>query len=112
MQTRVLSFDYEARIEGGAVDGRELAAEMIAGAWKLLLPYAKGCPACAENMLEALAAREIGKMTESESWKKKDPAMRFWDRGVEDRESAWTAHIDRTKEATMAVLKAPHGNHS
>ena len=110
MDTTEVSFDYEAKIEGGVVDGRELAAEMLSDAWRLLLPYVKGCPACVENMLVSLAAREIGKVIGGEEWKTKDPSIRFWDKNVTDREAAFRAHLERTAGATATLLRVDHAH--
>lgn len=56
----VLQFDYEAAPdEDGIYDGRALAREMIADAYKLLVPYGDGCRARVDDLFMALVNEEI-----------------------------------------------------
>lgn len=43
----------------GVFDGKQLAAALIADAWKLLASYAEGCPACTDTLFSYLANREL-----------------------------------------------------
>lgn len=110
MNETELAFDYTVELDGGVVDGRKLAAQMVGDAWRMLLPYVKDCPACAENMLGALLAGEIEKVVTGEDWKTKVPAIRFWDKNVTDREAAFDAHVERTSGATAALLRVDHAH--
>lgn len=110
MNETELSFDYDVELDGGVVDGRKLAAQMVVDAWRLLLPYVKGCPGCAENMLGTLAAREIEKVVTGKDWKAKDPSIRFWGKDIRDREAAFKAHLERTATDSAALLRVDHAH--
>ena len=59
MAETAIELGYDAIVDGDVVDGRELASELIVDAWRLLIPYAKECPACAGQMLAALMGEVI-----------------------------------------------------
>ncbi|MCJ2015870.1 hypothetical protein MKK84_00245 [Methylobacterium sp. E-065] len=45
--------------ERGVIDGRELARELIAAAYRALVPYVDACPACADNLFGVIANKAI-----------------------------------------------------
>lgn len=65
-------------------------------------------PACAENMLGALGQRRDRQVGGREECKVKDPSIRFWDKGVTDRETTFNAHLERTAVAIAALLRVDH----
>ncbi|WP_244832489.1 hypothetical protein [Caballeronia sp. TF1N1] len=88
----------------GVYDGRELAKQFIGAAFKLLVPYVDGCPACADNLMTAIAndvmeqlheeGRQQGGL-ESGTYSTGDPASK----ALRVRE-----HLDASKEETAAIL--------
>lgn len=45
--------------EFGVIDGRKLAQELISAAYQILVPYVRGCPACADNLFSGIANQAI-----------------------------------------------------
>ena len=50
----------------GVFDGRELARALIANAYRLLMPYVNGCPACSDNLFTVIANETIAEIHEDE----------------------------------------------
>ncbi len=110
MAETAIELGYDAIVDGDVVDGRELASELIVDAWRLLIPYAKECPACAGQMLAALMGEVIPK-AEAE-WKRlgKAPSLQFWKAGAAERPEELEAHIKRTEAFTRRLLKVKDGH--
>lgn len=88
----------------GVVDGRELARQMLAQAYLLLVPYATGCYGCASNLFSVLANRAIDDM-QKERTTNGDPlgiVMTVCD--PKDRQMAELAHMAEAVEGTKALL--------
>jgi hypothetical protein len=111
METEEIGFDYDAELEGGVVDGRKLAGQMMVDAWRLLIPYAKDCPACAWKMFGGLSTDAIGSAEGEWEQRGKIPSIRFWRKGIEDRYAAFEAHRIRTEEITKGLLARAGGEH-
>jgi len=45
--------------EHGVFDGREMARQLIGNAYRVLVPYVSGCPACTDNLFGVIANRTI-----------------------------------------------------
>lgn len=110
MAETAIELGYDAVMDGDVVDGRELASELIVDAWRLLIPYAKECPACTGSMLAALMNEVIPK-AEAE-WERlgKAPSLQFWKVGVAERPEEFEAHMQRTEAFTRRLLKAKDGH--
>jgi hypothetical protein len=98
------------RDEYGVHDGRELARQLIADAYRLLVPYVNACPVCADNLFLAISSQVADKL-------RKDgmPSIVLWDtRPGLDKPTASAAHLRaagaRTGELMVAMPK--HENHS
>jgi hypothetical protein len=86
--------------EFGIHDGRKLARQLIADAYRLLIPYVNACPTCAEELLRALSgqvAKEVGE--------KGMTSIVFWDaqRGL-DKASATATHLRNAHARTAEML--------
>ena len=106
----MLQFDYNIDTdENGVFDGREIAKALISDAFRFLIPYAKGCPACADNLFSALANDAI---SEEHAYKADgqflDRAIVFFDPQLEEtaKADAWEAHIEATKPTTVELLRS------
>ena len=94
--------------EFGIHDGRELARQLIADAYRLLIPYANACPACAGDLLRAVSERVAAEISDKDM-----TSIVFWDarRGLEKATAAAchlrTAHA-RTAEMLVGAPKHQH----
>src|SRR5262245_27726108 len=87
--------------ESGVCDGRDLAEGLIRDAYKLLVPYAKTCPACSDALFTAIANSVIedlqgtGKLTGT-----------TFVSGEEDKRGRFDAHRDATQDKTDRLLRS------
>jgi hypothetical protein len=100
-----LGYDSEPD-EFGVHDGRSLARQLVADAYRLLIPYVNACPACAGELLRTISdqvAREISD--------KGMTSIVFWDarRGL-DKATAAATHqrMAQAKTAEMLVGAPKH----
>jgi hypothetical protein len=96
------------RDEYGIHDGRDLARQLIADAYKLLVPYVNACPVCADNLFTAIA----GQVTEAVR-REGMPSIVLWDtRPGLDKPTAAAAHLRaagaRTSELLARMPKHEH----
>ena len=92
----------------GVHDGRRLARQLIADAYKLLIPYGRACPLCVDGLFAALSAQAIETI-------RKDgmQSIVLWDAkpGL-DKPTASAAHLRtalaQTAELLVAVPKHEH----
>jgi hypothetical protein len=94
--------------EYGIHDGRELARQLVADAYRLLIPYVNACPACAGSLLTVICSQ----VTEAVH-KDGMPSIVFWDtRPSLDKPTAASAHLReagaRTGELLAAMPKHEH----
>ncbi len=86
--------------EYGIHDGRELARQLIADAYKLLIPYANACSDCTDSLFSAVA----GKVMQSERQKGMS-AIVLWDRKPAlDKPTAAAAHLREAGARTAELL--------
>lgn len=106
----MLQFEYNIDPDENAVfDGREIAKGLIRDAFRFLIPYAQGCPACADNLFSALANAAISEEHEhKKTGEFLDRAVVFFDPRLEEtaRADAWEAHIEATKPTTVELLRS------
>lgn len=114
MKKAGLAMDYEVAVDETVIDGRQLAVQLIVDAWKLLIPYTKECPACAEKMFTVLANDALD--AELATWKRSGRAggIRLFHQCKEDdQETAFEAHRLRTENVTREILGVDdHGHDS
>ena len=94
--------------EYGVHDGRAVARQLIADAYRLLIPYANACPDCAENLLGAISAQVVAAIRKNGM-----PSIVLWDtRPGLDKPAAAAAHLRlagaRTGELLAAMPKHEH----
>ena len=86
--------------EYGIFDGRDLARDLINDAVKLLLPYAKGCPACTDDLFSVIA-NEVLAQTHSENNHGNTPyagLVMGAHSNLKERDEAFDAHRHHTEE--------------
>jgi hypothetical protein len=103
----MIELGYESNPdEFGVHDGRKLARQLIADAYRLLIPYANACPTCAEELLRTLSGQVAKEVSE-----KGMTSIVFWDaqRGL-DKASAAATHLRnaQARTAEMLVGATPH----
>jgi hypothetical protein len=94
--------------EYGVHDGCALAKQLLSDAYRLLIPYAGGCPACTDEILRALASQVAAEIRKAGM-----TSIVFSDtrRGL-DKAAASTAHLRRAQARTAELLqKAPPHEH-
>lgn len=96
------------RDEYGVHDGRELARQLIADAYKLLVPYANACPECTDSLFAAIA-RQVSQSVQQQGM----PSIVLWDtRPGLDKPTATAAHLRaaaaRTGELMTGMPKHEH----
>ncbi len=94
--------------EFGVHDGCALARQLIADAYRLLIPYGGGCPDCSDELLRALAAQ-----VSAEVRKDGMASIVFSDsrRGL-DKAAASAAHLRGAQARTAELLQqAPAHEH-
>ncbi len=109
MEKVEMALDYEVDVDGTVVDGRLLAAQLIVDAWRLLIPYAKNCPACTGKLFEVLANDALAEA--EDKWRESGKAddIRLVRKGAEaGMAEAFEAHRLKTEEITKGFLaRAP-----
>jgi hypothetical protein len=94
--------------EFGIHDGRRLARQLVADAYRLLIPYANACPTCTADLLQVISAQVA-----SEVGEKGMTSIVFWDarRGL-DKAAAAASHLRmahaRTAEMLVGTPKHEH----
>ena len=86
--------------EHGVIDGRQLASELIADAYKLLMPYAQDCPACANALFTVIANAEIDAWKHSTTQK----SMLFSGLYDGDAEEGVRRHLAETEAGTQCLI--------
>lgn len=94
--------------EYGIHDGRDLARQLIADAYKLLIPYASACSDCTEVLFSAVARHVM-----QEVHQKGMPAIVLWDaRPALDKPTAAAAHLRNAGARTGELMAgAPKHEH-
>ncbi len=103
-----LGYDSEPD-EYGVHDGCALARQLVADAYRLLIPYAAGCPDCTDELLRVLSA-QIGADVRKDGM----TSIVFSDsrRGL-DKAAASAAHLRKAQAHTAELLqKAPPHTHT
>jgi hypothetical protein len=101
-----LEFTYNVEPdEHGVFDGRELARQLIGNAYRLLVPYVRACPACADNLFSAIANRTIEELHQEARNKGKLAGFSTSARTGGDREAGITAHLDAATPETIKLLR-------
>jgi hypothetical protein len=100
-----LGYDSEPD-EYGIHDGRDLARQLVADAYRLLIPYANACPDCAGALLGVICA-QVAEAVRKDGM----PSIVLWDarRGL-DKPTAAALHV-RTGGARTAELLAAAPRH-
>lgn len=102
----VLQFDYEAAPdEDGIYDGRTLARELIADAYKLLVPYGDGCRSCVDDLFMALVNEEIAGIYAEAEREGFVPNIILGRDEAEALEARMQRHKARTSAATEALMR-------
>jgi hypothetical protein len=88
--------------EYGIHDGRKLARQLIADAYKMLIPYANACPHCAEDLFAAVSGQAIEAIRREGM-----QSIVLWDRkpGL-DKPTATAAHLRSAQAHTAELLVA------
>ena len=93
-----LAFDYTVRTDArGVVDGRALAKEMMADAFKLMAAYGSTCMACCVKAFEEAGGAVLNDMKKAEEETGAIPTLYFCmkDHGSpEGQYAAFRAHVE------------------
>lgn len=96
--------------EFGIHDGRDLARQLVADAYRLLIPYVNACPDCAANLLAVISGQV------AESVRKEGMAsIVLWDQRPNlDKPAAGSAHLRATGARTAELMAAAprHEHHA
>jgi hypothetical protein len=96
--------------EYGIHDGRDLARQLVADAYRLLIPYVNACPACAANLLAAVST-QVAETVRKDGM----TSIVLWDqRPSLDKPTAAAAHLRATGARTGELLAAmpKHEHHA
>ena len=93
----------------GVFDGRELARYLIASAYRALVPYVDGCPACTDNLFSVLANGVIEDL--QKNGLTDCNLMTTLDPDLPTRAEAEAAHLKATEETTRAMLEGIEQHH-
>ena len=97
-------FRYEAQPDKhGVIDGRELAAKLMEDAFSLLVPYAKGCGACAISLFTGIGDRVIFELLNER--RVKELICSYNGETEEEKIKFFEAHRDATEDVTDEILK-------
>jgi hypothetical protein len=100
-RTLMIELGYDSKPdEYGIHDGRDLARQLIADAYKLLIPYGRGCSDCTDHLFSAVARQAM-----QEARQQGMPSIVLWDRrpGI-DKPTAAAAHVRKTAARTGELL--------
>jgi len=95
--------------ELGVIDGRKLAQALISAAYQNVVPYVRGCPACADNLFSGIANQAIEELHVEGRKIGTLPGGLYRFGEVED---ATERHIEAAKETTRALLEKAGEAHS
>ena len=102
-----LEFTYKVDPdEHGIYDGRELARQLVATAYRLLVPYVNACPACADTLFGVVANATIEELHEQgrERGQLEEALMCILPHGAE-WEAAEKAHFAAASAETARLLR-------
>jgi hypothetical protein len=104
---------FDVVLDGAVIDGRDLAHALIGEAYRLLLPYAEGCPACTDALFSAVANEAIAAELDAAGGDNGS----YYVLGGDDaaKKAAFDAHLVGAKARTVELMesdapvsKAPH----
>ena|SRR5438874_351488 len=105
-----LEFTYHVEPdEHGVFDGRELARQLIGNAYRLLVPYVKACPACADSLFSAIANRTIEELHQEAREKGTIGGFSMSARTGDERQAGVDAHLKSATAATAQLLREATG---
>jgi hypothetical protein len=86
--------------EYGIHDGRDLARQLVADAYRLLIPYVNDCPTCAADLLKVIAD-QVAETVRRDGMR----SIVLWDtRPSLDKPTASAAHLRATAARTGELL--------
>lgn len=95
------------------IDGRDLAKALISDAYRFLIAYANGCPACTNGLFSAIANEAIDEeWAHMEDGRLRPGAFFCTAQSAEERAEFFTAHKEATKARTVALLEKGEENNS
>ena len=99
----MIDLGYDSRPdEYGIHDGRELARQLVADAYRLLIPYVNACPDCAGSLLTAICD-QVADAVRQDGMR----SIVFWEsRPSLDKPTAAAAHLRRAGARTGELLAA------
>ena len=107
-----LEFSFQVEPDAdGVYDGRDLARQMIAAAFRVLTPYVDGCPACSDRLFTRLANDVLATLHE-EGARAGTLEMALFATGTPgsaERQRREAAHLENATARTSDLLgQAPH----
>lgn len=87
--------------EHGVFDGRELAGELIAMAYKLLAPYTESCPGCTDALFAIMARKTTDELYREKEFNAPVQGVLMAKEGVSDEAKA--AHLADAKASTQEL---------
>jgi hypothetical protein len=107
-----LEFTYHVEPdENGVFDGRELARQLIGNAYRLLVPYVKACPACADALFSVIANRTIEELHQEAREKGSMGGFSMSARTGDERQPGVDAHLEAATPATIDLLREAGAMH-
>ena len=92
--------------EFGICDGRDLARALIAHAFSLIVPYAQGCPRCADMIFSAIANETMAELhAEAEEEGGLPCALFSIHMPGPQRRMLYAAHLEVSTPETLRLLK-------
>ena len=105
-----LAFDYLVKTDdNGMVDGRRLAKEMIADAFKLLAPYGYPCIGCTSTIFNQICNEVLADMDRGQKENGNLPTLYFCmkDHGGKDQQNAvFLEHVEQVRAEIKNDIRA------
>jgi hypothetical protein len=103
-----ISVEFYAAVDGdGVFDGRDLAAEMIKEAYRVLLPYVAQCPGCAEALFTVIANQALDAVLDETMATKEVRTSAYFANEMLDEQAdfALAEHVKATQDVTDALMR-------
>jgi hypothetical protein len=99
--------------EHGVFDGRDMAAQLIAQAYRLLVPYVDGCEACSDALFGSIANLVIEEAHEEarQSGGELPGGMYATGEAGDEKDARKAAHLHATQERTAELLGVELDHH-
>jgi hypothetical protein len=107
----MLQLDFDVKPdENGAINGVELAGQLLGYAGMLLAPYTNNCPACTDDLFSVLANQALERL--HEGFKAGQVFSTVLVVGEGDQQEISSAHLETMRPLIVSLLSEAGADHA